>query len=212
MIKRARLVLLVGAIAGGFWLFGFLQFVAEIEAQREPTVTSDLEAADAIVVLTGGSERVTMGLELLESGRGKKLFISGVHKGLTLEGVLGAQPVPSDLRVCCIVLGHQAGSTIGNAEETELWMNVEGYRSLRLVTANYHMPRSLLLFHTAMPDFRIIPHPVTPDSVKLYEWWEHPGTINLLATEYSKFLVAKVKLRMKSAALFNTETITNDTE
>jgi uncharacterized SAM-binding protein YcdF (DUF218 family) len=77
-------------------------------------------------------------------------------------------------------------------------MAMEGYRSLRLVTANYHIPRSLLLFHAAMPDTEIIPHPVTPDSVKLYEWWKHPGTIMLLATEYNKFLVANLRLRLKA--------------
>jgi uncharacterized SAM-binding protein YcdF (DUF218 family) len=155
-----------------------------------------LEPTDAIIVLTGGSERVTTGLQLLESNLGKKLFISGVHKGLTLDGILGVQPVPPDLRACCIILGHQAGSTIGNAEETQIWMDIEGYHSLRLVTANYHIPRSLLLFHAAMPDIKIIPYPVTPDSVKLYEWWLHPGTIQLLATEYGKYLVVYFKTFM----------------
>jgi uncharacterized SAM-binding protein YcdF (DUF218 family) len=188
-------VLFLGAM---LWVFGFMQYIAEIEGLREPTVTSELEPADAIVVLTGGSERVTMGLELLESGRGKKLFISGVHKGLTLEGVLGAQPVPADLRACCIQLGHLAGTTVGNAEETQIWMEAEDYHSLRLVTANYHMPRSLLLFHAAMPDMHIIPHPVTPDSVKLYDWWQHPGTIELLATEYSKYALALVRLYVRA--------------
>ena len=178
----------------GLWLYGFLGFVDQIGSWREPVVQPGLEAADAIVVLTGGSERVTTGIELLESGNGKKLFISGVHKKLSLDGILGSQPVPAALRVCCIVLGYQAGSTVGNAEETRAWMKAEGFSSLRLVTANYHMPRSLLLFRAAMPEATIIPHPITPDSVKLYEWWEHPGTVELLATEYDKFLVARFKL------------------
>ena len=193
MKKIIRSLILIGIIAAGFWLHGFLHFVEDIGTLREPTVTLGLEPTDAIVVLTGGSERVTTGLQLLESNLGKKLFISGVHKGLTLDGILGAQPVPPDLRACCIILGHQAGSTIGNADETQLWMEIENYHSLRLVTANYHMPRSLLLFRNAMPDKKIIPYPVTPDSVKLYEWWLHPGTIQLLATEYGKYLVVYFK-------------------
>jgi len=199
MNKFLQLIISISLAAGAVWLYGFLQFVHAIESLREPALTPDLQNADAIVVLTGGSERVTTGIELLESGRGKKLFISGVHKGLTLDGVLGAQPVAADLRACCIVLGHQAGSTIGNALETQLWMTAENYHSLRLVTANYHMPRSLLLFHATMPNIEIIPHPVTPDSVKLFQWWLHPGTITLLATEYNKFMFANLRLNLQAS-------------
>ncbi|MDR3449251.1 MAG: YdcF family protein [Alphaproteobacteria bacterium] len=191
-----RVTLFFGFLAVAAWLGGLVVFVGSIDAMREPTVDTNLQITDGIVVLTGGSERVTTGLELLESGRGKKLFISGVHKGLTLDGIVGSQPVPDNLRSCCIVLGHLAGSTFGNADETDIWMNLENYRSLRLVTANYHMPRSLLVFHAAMPDIVIVPHPVVPDSVKLDDWWRHPGTVDLLVTEYMKYLAAFVRVKV----------------
>ena len=106
--------------------------------------------------------------------------------------------VPEDLRACCITLGYQANSTAGNVEETRDWLKTEGYTSFRLVTANYHMPRSLLLFRAAMQDATIIPYPVTPDNVILYEWGKHPGTIELLATEYCKFLIAELELGILS--------------
>ncbi|MGB9152596.1 MAG: YdcF family protein [Alphaproteobacteria bacterium] len=198
MTRIKPILVTLGAVAATLWICGFLNFVGDIVVLREPGVGPTLENTDAIVVLTGGSERVTTGLELLESGNGKKLFISGVHRNLTLDGVLGGQPITADIRACCIALGYHASSTIGNAEETRDWMKAEGYKSLRLVTANYHMPRSLLLFRTAMPDVTILPYPVTPDSVKLYEWWQHPGTIELLVTEYSKFLVAPVRIWMNA--------------
>jgi uncharacterized SAM-binding protein YcdF (DUF218 family) len=73
-------------------------------------------------------------------------------------------------------------------------MGLENYHSLRLVTANYHMPRSLLLFHANLPDINIIPHPVSPESVHLSEWWKHPGTVDLLAMEYDKYLFAYFRL------------------
>ncbi len=187
---------LIALALAGLWVHGFLGFVDEIVALREPGIRTGLEATDAIVVLTGGSERVTTALDLLESGNGKKLFISGVHKKLSLDNLLGTQFVPQNLRTCCIVLGYRARSTIGNAEETRDWLKAEGYTSIRLVTANYHMPRSLLLFKKAMPDIEIVPHPVTPNSVKLQQWWFYPGTINLIATEYCKFLIAKVRTGM----------------
>ena len=181
-------------IGFAFWLYGFLNFVNDLEEMDQPIVEAGLENTDAIVVLTGGSERVTTGIELLESGVGKKLFISGVHKNLTLEGMLGTQQIADGMRECCIALGYQAGSTAGNAGETRDWIKAQNYHSLRLVTANYHMARSLLLFRAAMPDVTIIPHPIAPDSVKLLEWWQHPGTIELLATEYSKYLIAIIEI------------------
>jgi uncharacterized SAM-binding protein YcdF (DUF218 family) len=178
-----------------FWLAGFIVFIRAIEVLGEASITPEMLSTDAIVVLTGGSERVATGLELLNAGKGKKLFISGVHHGLSLDRVVGNQQVSKDLRDCCIILGHAAESTRGNAEETQTWMALEDYHSMRLVTANYHMPRSLLVFRAAMPDIAITPHPVAPDSVKLEDWWQHPGTISLLVTEYNKYLFAALRQR-----------------
>lgn len=193
MIKRRVLIVLAG-IAVLVWLAGLMTFVTRVEALAEPAIGPDLAITDAVVVLTGGSDRVSTGLALLKAGKGKKLFISGVHVGLTLDNVLGSQPVAKDLRACCIMLGHAAESTLGNADETRIWLEMEDAHSLRLVTANYHMPRSLLIFRAAMPDMAIIPHPVAPESVKFDAWWTHPGTASLLVTEYNKYLWAVMRL------------------
>ncbi|MGH7123420.1 MAG: YdcF family protein, partial [Stellaceae bacterium] len=126
------------------------------------TVDDTDTATDAIVVLTGGSQRVQTGLQLLTAGKAKKLFVSGVYHGTDVTALLHAQSQSPDAVQCCIVLGHAADNTYGNALETAAWMRQEGYRSLRLVTANYHMRRAQLEFARAMPEARIIPHPVFP--------------------------------------------------
>jgi uncharacterized SAM-binding protein YcdF (DUF218 family) len=69
-------------------------------------------------------------------------------------------------------------------------MREQGLRSLRLVTAAYHMPRSLLEFHRVLPGTEIVPHPVFPEHVKQRSWWRWPGSASLFASEYSKYLVA----------------------
>ncbi len=184
-------------LAAAAWTLGFLSFVAQIKAMDEPPVNGALEVTDAIVVLTGGSERVAKGVELLGAGKARKLLISGAHPGVTPENLPGSGALPRDMRECCVALGHVAASTIGNAWEASAWLKAEHFRSARLVTANYHMPRSLLLFHAAMPDEIIVPHPVTPDSVRLDGWWRHSGTASLLATEYSKYLWVRLRLWME---------------
>ena len=79
---------------------------------------------------------------------------------------------------------------MGNARETAIWMAAGKRTSLRLVTANYHMPRALVLFHRVMPETTIVPHPVFPDTVRIGAWWRHPRTVVLLADEYTKYVIS----------------------
>jgi uncharacterized SAM-binding protein YcdF (DUF218 family) len=88
------------------------------------------------------------------------------------------------------VLGHEADDTFGNAQETAQWIRGQGFHSLRLVTAWYHMPRSLLEFGRAMPEIDIVAHPVFPAQVKQEHWWAWRGTAVLLISEYVKYLGA----------------------
>ncbi len=205
MKRLSAFVVFVCAALVGLWAYGFIGFVGDVAAQRERDVREYLESADAIVVLTGGSERVATGLGLLESGNGKKLFISGVGKKLSLEGILKSSTLPQNLRDCCIALGYKANSTAGNVDETRDWIAAEGFTSLRLVTANYHMPRSLFLFRANLPGIKIVPYPVAPDNVKLQEWWRHPGTVSLLATEYGKYLLARAKISIRDCFIEKVE-------
>jgi len=147
-------------------------------------------ATDAIVVLTGGRLRLEAGLELLAGGKAKKLFISGVNQRVDRDELLRSlRPVPENT-ACCIVIGHTADNTFGNARETADWMHEEGYRSLRLVTGWYHMRRSLLEFERAMPRVRIIPHPVFAHHVDPERWWNWHGAPLLVLGEYDKFLAS----------------------
>ena len=88
------------------------------------------------------------------------------------------------------MLGHRAIDTLGNAGETAGWMRQQGFHSLRLVTAWYHMRRSLLEFARAMPEIEIVPHPVFPDAVAHEHWWARRETAALLVTEYGKYLAS----------------------
>jgi len=190
------------AIAGAVavlvaWAAGLVWFAGTI-----PRDTSAATAAptDAIVVLTGGSGRLTEGLALLAAAQARKLFVSGVYRGVDVAELLRvSRQAPEDL-ACCIVLGYAAGNTRGNARETARWMADEAYGSLRLVTANYHMPRSLLEFHRAMPGVAVVPHPVHPEHVKLDGWWHWPGTARLVVSEYVKYLGALVATQFAPAA------------
>ncbi len=184
--RALRATLLLGAIAVAGWGAGFIWFAQNIarDTPTSPTPT------DAIVVLTGGSGRLHAGLDLLANGYGKKLFVSGVYRGVDVDALLRiSQQEPGNLE-CCINLGYQAGNTHGNADETAQWMQEQGYTTLRLVTANYHMRRSLLEFRRMMPWAIVHPHPVQPETVPIQRWWRSIRATRLLLSEYTKYLIA----------------------
>ena len=175
---------LVGVAICSLWLAGLVWFATPPadEASAAPT--------DAIVVLTGGSLRLQSGIDLLREGKGQKLFVSGVNQQVDLGDLLGSSGNVPDWAICCIVVGHQADNTFGNARETARWIRSQGFRSLRLVTAWYHMPRSVLEFDRVLPEIDIVAHPVFPDQVIRKHWWAQRGTASLLVTEYFKYLGA----------------------
>lgn len=182
-------IAIAGAVLFIAYMGGLIWFADSIAVSSEDAETP----TDAIVVLTGGSQRVQSGLQLLAAGKAKKLFVSGVYHGTDVTALLHAQRQSPEAVQCCIVLGHTADNTYGNALETAAWMRQEGYGSLRLVTANYHMRRALLEFGRAMPEMRIVPHPVFPDTVRQDRWWAWPGTLDLIIGEYDKYLWALVR-------------------
>ncbi len=172
-------------ILAALWLTGLFFFASQVNKQVYDADTN----TDAIVVLTGGTERVAAGVNLLKENKAEKLLISGVHEDVDwnlLSQTLDELPENLSDR---ITLGHLASNTHGNALETKEWLKRNDYKSVRLVTASYHMPRSLSEFKSVMPDMMIIPHPVFPQTVKHDEWWKWPGTLALITSEYIKFLV-----------------------
>lgn len=172
------------------WMAGLIWFAGSLPDRPDNSATH----TDAIVVLTGGQGRFEEGVLLLRQGLGQKLFVSGVEPGVEVPEMLKRAHLPPGPSDANIVLGHDADSTASNAAETSDWMHREGFHSLRLVTASYHMPRSLLEFRHAMPDLTIVPHPVFPGRVK-HHWWAWPGTARLIAEEYVKYLVAAASLK-----------------
>src|SRR3984893_464778 len=189
MRRLARVTLwtarFVAAVILG-WLGGFGWVVVRRYLIGEDPSSS----TDAIVVWTGGRQRLETGLELLAGGNAKKLFISGVNQRVDRDELLRTLGPSPENAACCIVLGHPADNTFGNARETADWMHEEGYRSLRLVTGWYHMRRSLLEFERAMPRVKIIPHPVFAHHVDPERWWSWHGAPLLVFGEYDKFLAS----------------------
>lgn len=175
-----RLAIVIGGLLA-VYIAGFVLFVATL-----PDRPSAPLKADGIVALTGGDARLDAAVALLEGGTGKRLLITGANKALTKDHL--KQLANGGARFdCCADMGYAAEDTYGNAEETQEWAAQHHFRSLIVVTANYHMPRSLRFFRTVMPKMRLIGYPVEPQAA----WW-HLGMLHLLHNEYLKYMAALV--------------------
>lgn len=166
---------------GLLWAIGWMWFAASVASMKpyDETVKTD-----AIIVLTGGDKRVNEGLDLLAEGRGRQLLISGVNGQVKAEELIALWGGNKEKVRCCITLGYSANDTASNATETQDWIKNKNVESIRLVTSNYHMARSLLMFRKQMPDIRIYKHPVVPDDFQPWgrQFWK------LTFSEYNKWL------------------------
>jgi len=187
MRRRMRHISLVVVSILAVLVAGLQHFVLTLP---KPLSTQP-EYTDGIVVMTGGQQRLTDGIQLLSDGFASKLLISGVGKGVDrdiLVRELDLNQSQTNSLFCCVELDHAAQDTRGNADIAHQWAKTHRMASLRLVTANYHMPRALLVFSRKMPDITLYQWPVNPDDLKLDRWWYDPALIRLLAREYAKFL------------------------
>jgi len=175
------------------WLAGFGLYLADLANLTPPTPQTPPNTPTAIVVLTGGSERVATGINLLRQDQGQQLFISGIGSRSDQELLRTYRETLGDKMQCCVTLGHQAEDTIGNATESTAWLQQRQINRIILVTAHYHMRRSLVLFATTAPALEIIPYPVMPGRVQIAGWWQRPRTALLFFTEYNKLLVTLLR-------------------
>jgi uncharacterized SAM-binding protein YcdF (DUF218 family) len=189
-------LLLAGAVAAAL-VVGFVAFAIKIAHDTPPADAR----AEGIVVLTGGSARIDSALHLLAEHRASRLLISGVNPAVGTEALAGT--VGSDLDpmlACCVDLGHAARDTIGNAAETRDWASEHRYKSLIVVTSDYHMPRSLAELSDALPGVALIPYPISNADLHLDRWWSDGGAFQLLLREYGKYLLTATRLAISPTA------------
>jgi uncharacterized SAM-binding protein YcdF (DUF218 family) len=181
----------VAVCAGAVALFGlgFLWFLWHVPPDE---VALDRNA-DGIVALTGGASRIPDAIELLASGRGKRLLISGAYRATNSTAISRLNPEYERWVRCCVDFDRSL-NTLGNAIETRRWAEQRGFRSLIVVTSNYHMPRALAEISHQLPDVSLVPFPVVTERQRAGPWWGRAATARLMVTEYLKYVFAKLRM------------------
>ncbi len=184
--RRFRLLLATVLVLLVLFAIGFGRFLANL-----PPAPSGSARADAIVALTGEGSRLTPAVTLLEKGSGHRLLITGVNRQ-TSKPYLKKLLHGGEAFDCCTDLGFAALDTRGNAAEAARWASARGYHSLIIVTADYHMPRSLVEFGAQMPGVQLVPYPVAADNPKSVSW----ESARRLSGEYVKYIASVVRVSL----------------
>ena len=157
------------------WTLGLALFAFTL-----PPPAGDI-ATDGIVVVTGGSGRIMRGIDLLRRSRARRMLISGADRRVRPSELAIAYRAPLRL-FDRIDLGYDSVDTRSNADETAAWMTAHRYRSVRLVTNDWHMRRARFELGRALgPDIDIV-----EDAVR-----GEPG-LAMLVSEYDKYVLRRV--------------------
>lgn len=169
MIVRLLAVSLLG------WMLGFIWFAVLLPQPLDSRPT------DAIVVLTGGAGRIDRGIALLEAKTAKRMLISGVDRSVRPGELAVEYDTPEALFACCITLGREAIDTRSNAIETARWLERRDYKTVRLITTDWHMRRAALELRQALPERVAIVYDAVPSRPSL----------TILVREYNKYLLRR---------------------
>jgi uncharacterized SAM-binding protein YcdF (DUF218 family) len=158
------------------WVLGFVLFVVTLPRPADGRFT------DAIVVPTGAPGRISRGLALLQSGKARRMLITGVAREVKPHELALTNNAPVSVFAQGVDLGREAVDTRSNGEETAKWLATRRYRSVRLVTTDWHMRRARFELEHAIGDKIVI----LPDAVV------SEAGLTVLLKEYNKYLFRRV--------------------
>jgi uncharacterized SAM-binding protein YcdF (DUF218 family) len=163
-----RLVSLVVLV----WLLGFLLFAVTLPMPSEGGKT------DGVIVLTGSGGRIERGLEALNKGWARQMLVSGVFRDVKPREFAAEYHASPQLMQCCITLGFQSTDTRSNANEAARWIAANKFKSVRLITNDWHMRRAQYELGRVMPAGVT----VIPDAIR------SRSSFQTLVVEYHKLL------------------------
>ncbi len=187
-----RLITLLTLLFIG-WLGGFVAYV--YDADQLTSSVSKLKSqdtshkhADAIVVLTGGKNRIKEGFRILQAKEAPKLLVSGVLKHYPKSKLIRNAGFQGRIPKHRIFIDYQATNTVENASYSHQWIKTHNVKSIILVTSTYHMRRALLEFRQKNPSLNIQPFGVNPLSRGKGPWSRSEKILGLYLLEYTKYL------------------------
>lgn len=174
-------------VAGAIWAAGLFAFADRVERSTPAPLPNP---AQGVVALTGAgsNERLAAAVRLLELDRGERVLVSGVNREASREDIRLVSRAARRLYDCCVDLGFEAATTLGNAQETAQWARARRYRRLIVVTADYHMPRAMLELRSGLPGIELQEYPIATPALDARRWWRTGSGARVMVVEYTKYV------------------------
>jgi len=184
MLNRIKIAILFCIIITLYFI-SFIHFIGNID--KEFTIKKNV---NNIVVLTGNTGRLVFGLDLMSNNSKSRMLITGVAKGVKYSEIIKNRDVKRDR----IDLGYKAQTTLGNAIETSLWIKEYDIRDIILVTDNWHMQRTLLLFNITMPNIEVSPYPIESMNFTMEDFFQFEKKTFFIYKEHLKYIVSHIQV------------------
>jgi uncharacterized SAM-binding protein YcdF (DUF218 family) len=168
----------LGALLVLFYALGFVLFAFTL-GKPAPT---EAAATDAAIVLTGGPGRIEHAIDVVKEGKAKRLLVAGVDPSVTKPDLARRISGSRSWIACCVDLGSESVDTRSNAEEGGRWLARHNYKSVRLITSDWHMRRARYEFDKALGG----KYSLITDAVRT-----EPTFLTLFG-EYNKYLLRRI--------------------
>jgi len=149
-------------------------------------VNEDPVKSDVIVVLAGDAGgRTDYGIALLREGYADKLLFSGC---VASTGIMVRQALDAGVPEDSLIIDTGSESTYDNAVNSKALLLEYGYKSAIVVTSDYHMRRSRLVFEKAFEDagIRLVYCSSAAEDFTPAKWWANSRGFKAVCAEYIK--------------------------
>lgn len=195
MSKKRKVIILIIIVAVLIGIIGLNLGKFLVESDK-------LEKADAIAVFSGDSgARTERAVELLKEGYADYLILSGgkVYDDVTMAELMKNHAIKLGVDESKILIDDEASTTNENAEFTTNIIEENNFKSVIVVTSDYHTRRSKLAMEKALENTLIdgeeVEVTVTPSKEEKFttKWWTSGDSVLMVISEYLKLMGYWVK-------------------
>lgn len=172
-------------------IFLIILIFAFANAGRFLVINQSPQKADVILVLAGDNgERTEYGVKLLNEGYANKIIFSGglLYYKTTVATLMKEHALELGVQNDSIILEDKADSTLQNAIYSKDIINNYNFNSVIIVSSNYHMRRTKMIFDKEFNDSGIkLTYCAAEDkNFNADKWWGNNKSIMLVVNEYIK--------------------------
>ena len=195
MSKKRKVIILIIIVAVLIGIIGLNLGKFLVESDK-------LEKADAIAVFSGDSgARTERAVERLKEGYGDYVILSGgkVYDDVTMAELMKNHAIKLGVDESKILIDNEASTTNENAEFTTNIIEENNFKSVIVVTSDYHTRRSKLAMEKALENTLIdgeeVEVTVTPSKEEKFttKWWTSGDSVLMVISEYLKLMGYWVK-------------------